>query len=1369
MMKNVIACLFMLFSTAIFPADSHLIFSSGSGSSSGGSELSVHVGLSDPSSIGFAANDRRIYLQKKAEEEKKLCESIRRREEREMAERRPTRRITREEDAAEKSRVAKIKGQIKHIKQIKLLCERRERQYGREKAIKVAHLYKQQVIKARAEVSAFYEKNTRPSRYFKDGGSIYRETLGNYCEKFESACGRVLACYQDIEVLLFQLNDAIKAGLSAGVELVGMHLERVREVYADLEKAITKLKNEESHIKAYESDIYQNIREFQAEIDVANTMRKQVRQERRKSLTVKSRFKGSGAGPDHEDRRREDDASSVSSSDSEREDDNSSVSSSEISDLFLPSDDESESDDEESLQKKEKAEKAKKEEEEKKKKAVASAADNLKKLNGLRKGRRKRVMPTESSHTYDSSEEEEDWRDDPVEMECYREFQAAKARFEKIRAEHERRAYVSEMLRRDLNTYEAGEYDEELDERFSLFQSSLYSKGMLSYAVEYALWIHPDRRSYLQNKLLALSPRTREQILDVFRERKRRAEAAKRRQQELEVRIAQEHANAALMLMCYKPVEEMTWEEKSSLQQFGQQYPDLALQVNAAYNEKMKARQQAEQEAEKARKKAEEVARKKTEKLERTHEFFRKVDEKIARLRAADKKRQKARAEREKLAVCEVEQQQSINQITYEANQRENILDGHLMCGLFAAYNGEAMLDRAHGRRGGRVNIRQLKRAELFNRWALEANGPVVADLQRRGIGNITGDHVERLLPDGDFYRDNSTVVELDTLYQSFIPVRGKQTFVPVDDHILDVIRSYRRTHAPHLVILNTGDHWISMVVSPGKCVVADSLGIDRSYDPSVRFVYDLFTNEKIPLQRTIARLRVSHRDHHPAAAPQSARYKASSRKKRSRREMTRYSSPRPSSGAISPYHKRGRFSASQTSGRKPMLRRSPRLRKKRGRSGGNGSGEKVERADDVDMGQLECTASFNPSDDLLGFEGFKATAPRAIDFNNAVNTLKRRSAHLAGQQSKAPQQGILKEMLDVTVTNATDLYQEGNYKGAAAVGSIGEALDVLSQRTAHCLYSLGKGLVAGSARGGKDAQHTAEHVMTNPAGYALDTAVLAGRAVDELATCLYRVTTRFLKFEYLCYTQPEEAMRQAIVFKGCVERGLRRLARTYTLEQLCESAGELVGHSMVSGTAHLVFKHQPLHAVLDAIKGVRQAAQNFPIITGKGKVIKDLVKKHGRAVAQRTVEVISGDYTVLEEYGSIDKVAQYVKTQVEAGAKAVKKVVKRARRRTRKRVVENELANLDDVLVRPAGRGVSKGRRTPRNLREKLAMKEVMSNPGDCKKIDLTKGMTDSRWPAKEGWIKLRQRVRGVNIHYVKNTKTGQYDDFKFKDNLTK
>ncbi len=63
-------------------------------------------------------------------------------------------------------------------------------------------------------------------------------------------------------------------------------------------------------------------------------------------------------------------------------------------------------------------------------------------------------------------------------------------------------------------------------------------------------------------------------------------------------------------------------------------------------------------------------------------------------------------------------------------------------------------------------------------------------------------------------------------------------------------------------------------------------------------------------------------------------------------------------------------------------------------------------------------------------------------------------------------------------------------------------------------------------------------------------------------------------------------------------------------------------------------------------------------------------------------------------------------------------------------------------------------------NLTEQLAMTEVRAAPAG-RQLGVT--MTDARWPATDGWVKMSQNVNGVEIHYVRNTFTGVVDDFKF------
>lgn len=47
---------------------------------------------------------------------------------------------------------------------------------------------------------------------------------------------------------------------------------------------------------------------------------------------------------------------------------------------------------------------------------------------------------------------------------------------------------------------------------------------------------------------------------------------------------------------------------------------------------------------------------------------------------------------------------------------------------------------------------------------------------------------------------------------------------------------------------------------------------------------------------------------------------------------------------------------------------------------------------------------------------------------------------------------------------------------------------------------------------------------------------------------------------------------------------------------------------------------------------------------------------------------------------------------------------------------------------------------------------------------IEIPVVMTDKRWPGTEGWVKMSQNINGIEIHYVRNKKTGAVDDFKFK-----
>jgi hypothetical protein len=75
-------------------------------------------------------------------------------------------------------------------------------------------------------------------------------------------------------------------------------------------------------------------------------------------------------------------------------------------------------------------------------------------------------------------------------------------------------------------------------------------------------------------------------------------------------------------------------------------------------------------------------------------------------------------------------------------------------------------------------------------------------------------------------------------------------------------------------------------------------------------------------------------------------------------------------------------------------------------------------------------------------------------------------------------------------------------------------------------------------------------------------------------------------------------------------------------------------------------------------------------------------------------------------------------------------------------------------------------GRTEPRNLNEQIAMKDAIEGAANGKVLSRVT-LKDSRWPAKDGWVKMRyyHESTKIVIHYVRNTKTGQSTDFKYKE----
>ena len=76
-----------------------------------------------------------------------------------------------------------------------------------------------------------------------------------------------------------------------------------------------------------------------------------------------------------------------------------------------------------------------------------------------------------------------------------------------------------------------------------------------------------------------------------------------------------------------------------------------------------------------------------------------------------------------------------------------------------------------------------------------------------------------------------------------------------------------------------------------------------------------------------------------------------------------------------------------------------------------------------------------------------------------------------------------------------------------------------------------------------------------------------------------------------------------------------------------------------------------------------------------------------------------------------------------------------------------------------------STAKRQPQDLIEQLALEQVKSNPQGTQ-LPIT--MTDPRWPASEGWVKMQQIVStskgNINVHYLYNQTLNVFDDFKLK-----
>ena len=169
------------------------------------------------------------------------------------------------------------------------------------------------------------------------------------------------------------------------------------------------------------------------------------------------------------------------------------------------------------------------------------------------------------------------------------------------------------------------------------------------------------------------------------------------------------------------------------------------------------------------------------------------------------------------------------------------------------------------------------------------------------------------------------------------------------------------------------------------------------------------------------------------------------------------------------------------------------------------------------------------------------------------------------------------------------------------------------------------------------------------------------------------------------------------------------------------------------------------------AQKAGEKAAKNATEKAAKKAAKKKLAKEAGKEAAEKGAE----------------------KAAKEAAEKATEKTAKEAAEKGAEEAAEKGIksGSFSKGVGNPVevvGRG-STGRTVPNTLNEQMAMHQVMSNPLEGA-VDMSQLknhpviMSDSRWLASEGWVKMSNNVNGVEIHFVYNKITGAFDDFKFK-----
>ncbi|WP_051297223.1 DUF637 domain-containing protein [Arsenophonus nasoniae] len=348
--------------------------------------------------------------------------------------------------------------------------------------------------------------------------------------------------------------------------------------------------------------------------------------------------------------------------------------------------------------------------------------------------------------------------------------------------------------------------------------------------------------------------------------------------------------------------------------------------------------------------------------------------------------------------------------------------------------------------------------------------------------------------------------------------------------------------------------------------------------------------------------------------------------------------------------------------------------------------------------------------------------------------------------------------------------------EGANFIGTQGEILGYPGKALSHAVLSgltaeISRGNVKGAVVGGLAAELAAISLGNNlinaeqwqkkseaQAQLARAFGGIAGAVFTGQPGGVYSGATaaeNSFRYNYLSHHQQTLMEKELAATPNDFKKALISLKWGYTsLDQdVSLGAGMVSGapvglYETIDGLANLASNQKETYT---AIKAVLQSDDTLGMITDAVK--HSYIARLERMEAEYQKAGTAGAFNAGIEGG---KIIFDIASTLAGGAGVAKGGLKLVEK------VSAKMAGAEKVVHKPLGLG-STGRSIPRNLQEQLALEEAISKSGAGKVLDFTLG--DTRWPSSEGWVKMAQKINDIEIHYVRNTKTGAIDDFKFKE----